>query len=71
MVPNINGFVNRLLKNWTMLRAIQLLLVHVIFGKNRLHDFKETSFENVDRRRRIADACLHYRLTYEPLAQVS
>ena len=30
------------------------------------------SFENVDDgRRRMTDACLYYKLTYEPLAQVS
>ena len=31
----------------------------------------EMSFENVDGRRRTMDACLYYKLTYEPLAQVS
>ena len=30
---------------------------------------EEMSFENVDER--TTDACLYYKLTYEPLAQVS
>ena len=34
---------------------------------------EEKSFENVDGRTdgRTTDACLYYKLTYEPLAQVS
>ena len=35
---------------------------------------EEKSFENVDGRTtdgRMTDACLYYKLTYEPLAQVS
>ena len=36
---------------------------------------EEMSFENVDGRRtddgRTADACLYYKLTYEPKAEVS
>ena len=29
------------------------------------------TFENVDDDRRTMDACLYYKLTYEPVAQVS
>ena len=32
---------------------------------------EEMSFENVDDGRRTTDACLYYKLTYEPSAQVS
>ena len=32
---------------------------------------EEMLFENVDGRRRMTDACLYYKLTYKPLAQVS
>ena len=33
---------------------------------------EEMSFENVDgRRRKTTDACLYYKLTYEPSAKVS
>ena len=32
---------------------------------------EEMSFENVDDDGRTTDACLYYKLTYEPSAQVS
>ena len=32
---------------------------------------EEMSFENVDNERRTTDACLYYKLTYVPSAQVS
>ena len=32
---------------------------------------EEMSFETVDDERRTTDACLYYKLTYEPLAQES
>ena len=32
---------------------------------------EEMSFENVDDNGRTTDACLYYKLTFEPLAQVS
>ena len=38
-------------------------------GKTGFTASEEKSFENVDGR--MTDACLYYKLTYEPLAQVS
>ena len=48
-------------------------MLYVKHGENRLHDFREDvvwKFENVDDAW-ATDACLYYKLTYEPSAQVS
>ena len=48
-------------------------MLYVKYGKNRLKATEEMSFENVDDDddEQAMDACLYYKLTYEPSAQVS
>ena len=49
-------------------------MLYVKNGKNRLHAASEKSFEIVDQLTDDGwpmDACLYYKLTYEPLGQVS
>ena len=52
-----------------IIRSPYLQMQYVKYRKNRLHGFRGEVVENVDGR--TTDACLYYKLTYEPSAQVS
>ena len=43
MIPNINGFVNRLLRYWTVLTTFQMPLVQAGSGKNKQITYREMS----------------------------
>ena len=59
LLPNMNGFVNRLLKNWTMLRTFQMPLV-LSFSHGLYHVFVIVSFAEIKRR----DAWCFYEIPY-------
>ena len=46
-------------------------MLYVKLGKNRLHGFRGDVWKCWRTDGRMMDACLYYKLTYEPLAQVS
>ena len=59
MVSNMNGFINRLLKNWTMLHTFQMPLV-LSFSHGLYHEFVIVRFAEIKR----WDAWCFYEIPY-------